>query len=91
MLEILIILCEGKVKISKRSEHIIRDFWMSSTVIQWDGFRVFRSAVYTATVQVVLEKAYKTVVGHKQRKLVLQHEWLGKTAPTHLRVGWWLP
>lgn len=78
MLEILVIFCEGKVKISKRSEHNIRDFWMCSTLIQWDSFRGFRSTVYTATVQVLLEKSYKTVVGHEQRKLVLQHEWLGK-------------
>lgn len=78
ILEILVIFCEGKVKISKRSEHNIRDFWMCSTLIRWDSFRCFGSTVYTATVQVLLEKSYKAIVGHEQRKLVLQHEWLGK-------------
>lgn len=78
MLEILITFCEGTVKISKRSEHNIRDFWMCSTLIQWDSFRGFRSTVYTATVQVLLEEAYKTIVEYKWWKLVIQHEWLGK-------------
>lgn len=68
------------MKISRRSEQNIRAFWMYSTLIQWNSFRDFRSAVYTTTVQTLLEKGYKTLVGHKQSKLVLQHEQLGKNS-----------